>query len=151
MLLDDIKSQVNVAMKARETTRVETLRFLLAAVRNVAIAKYGAEGESGLTDADILDVVKKQVKTHRESVEAFTKAGRIELADLEQAQLAILETYLPKQMNDEDLQALLEPVAAAGGEFGPMMGRAMAVVKGQADGGRVSGMLRMLLAKSSGL
>ncbi len=147
MLLDDLKTQLTAAMKNHDAVTVETVRFLLAAVRNVAIAKYGAEGEAKLTDADILDVVKKQVKTHNESIEAFTKAGRTELADKEKAQLTILEKYVPKQMSDEDIRAILAPVAAQGGDFGPLMGRAMAAVKGQADGGRVSAILKELLQK----
>ncbi|HLD24710.1 MAG TPA: GatB/YqeY domain-containing protein [Patescibacteria group bacterium] len=148
MLLDDLTSQLTHAMKSRDTVRVETLRFLLAAIRNVAIAKYGAEGESKLTDSDVLDVVKKQVKTHNESIEAFTKAGRTELVQTEKAQLAILETYLPKQMSDEELTKLLEPVVKEGGEFGPMMGKAMKVVAGKADGSRVSAVLKSLLNQS---
>ncbi|MCL4200506.1 GatB/YqeY domain-containing protein [Patescibacteria group bacterium] len=146
MLLDDIRSQVTTAMKAHDAVTVDTLRFLLAAVRNVAIAKYGADGEAKITDADVLDVIKKQVKTHTESVDAFTKANRPELAKNEQAQLAILEQYIPKQLSDEELTALIAPVAAAGGDFGPLMGRAMAAVKGQADGSRVSAILKQLLS-----
>lgn len=133
-------------MKAHDAVTVDTLRFLLAAVRNVAIAKYGADGEAKITDADVLDVIKKQVKTHTESVDAFTKANRPELAKNEQAQLAILEQYIPKQLSDEELTALIAPVAAAGGDFGPLMGRAMAAVKGQADGSRVSAILKQLLS-----
>ncbi|MBI5019517.1 GatB/YqeY domain-containing protein [Candidatus Gottesmanbacteria bacterium] len=146
MLLDTLKSQLTTAMKAHDAVTVDTVRFLLAAVRNVAIDKYGAEGEAKITDADILDVVKKQVKTHNESVEAFTKAGRAELAGQEKAQLAVLEQYLPKQMSDEELKALIAPVAAQGGDFGPLMGKAMAAVKGGADGGRVSAILKQLLS-----
>jgi uncharacterized protein YqeY len=146
MLLDTLKSQLTTAMKAHDAVTVETIRFLLAAVRNIAIDKYGAEGEAKITDQDILDVVKKQVKTHNESVEAFTKAGRTELADQERAQLAVLSRYLPKQMSDEELRAILAPVAVAGGDFGPLMGKAMAAVKGQADGGTVSRILKELLS-----
>ncbi len=146
MLLEQLRAQVTQAMKAHDAVTVDTLRFLLAAVRNVAIAKYGAEGEAKVTDADVLDVVKKQVKTHQESVDAFTKAGRTELAAQEQAQLAILEKYLPTQLSDAELEALLAPIAAAGGDFGPMMGKAMAAVKGAADGGRVAAVLKKLVS-----
>ena len=149
MLLDDLKVKLTTAMKSRDAVTVETLRFLLAAIRNLAIAKYGAEGETKITDPDVLDVIKKQVKTHNESIDAFTKAGRIELAASEKAQLLILETYLPKQATDEELKAILAPIAAAGGDFGPMMGKAMAAVKGQADGGRVSQLLKELLQNKS--
>jgi len=146
MLLDDLHAQLTAAMKAHDTVTVDTVRFLLAAVNYVAIAKYGAQGDAKVTDDDVLDVVKKQVKTHRESIDAFTKAGRTELAQNERAQLGVLEKYLPSQISDEDLRKLLEPVAAAGGDFGPLMGRAMAATKGQADGGRVSIMLKQLLS-----
>lgn len=147
MLLQDIQSSVNTSLKKGDAVSVETLRFLISAVRTAAINKYGADAESKVTDQDVLDMIKKQVKTHKESVEAFTKAGRSELAQNEAAQLAILESYLPKEMPDEDLKALIAPVAAAGGDFGPLMGKAMAAVKGQADGARVSAMLKSLLSK----
>lgn len=146
MILDDLKKQLATAMKSHDAVTVDTVRFLLAAVRNVAIDKYGVEGETKITDADVLDVVKKQVKTHSESIDVFTKAGRTELADKETAQLRVLEQYVPKQMSDENLKKLLEPVVASGGDFGPMMGRAMAVTKGAADGSRVSAMLKQLLS-----
>ncbi len=144
MVLDDLRVQLTTAMKSHDAVTVETVRFLLAAVVNVAIAKYGAVGEAKVTDDDVLDVVKKQVKTHAESIDVFTKAGRTELADKEKAQLRVLEQYLPKQMSDEDLKKLLEPIAQSGGDFGPMMGRAMAAVNGMADGGRGSVMLKQL-------
>lgn len=147
MLLQDIQTTVNTSLKKGDAVSVETLRFLISAVRTAAINKYGAEAESKVTEADVLDMIKKQVKTHKESVEAFTKAGRNELAKNEAAQLAILESYLPKQMSDDELKALIAPVAATGGDFGPLMGRAMAAVKGQADGARVSAMLKSLLPK----
>lgn len=153
MLLDDLRAQLITAMKSYDGVTVETVRFLLAAVGNFAISKYGAEGETKVTDADVLEVVKKQVKTHGESIDVFTKAGRTDLADKEQAQLRVLEQYLPKQISDEELQKLLEPLTQAGGDlpageagFGPMMGRAMAAVKGMADGGRVSAILKQLLS-----
>jgi len=144
MLLDDLKSQLITAMKSHDAVTVDTIRFLLAAVRNVAIDKYGAEGETKITDADVLDVIKKQVKTHLESVDVFTKANRSDLVDKEKAQLSFLEQFLPRQLSDEQLIELLRPVAALGGDFGPLMGKAMAAVKGLADGGRVSAILKKL-------
>ncbi len=147
MLLQTLQQQVIDSMKARDSVRVDTLRFLISAVKTAAINKYGTESDTKLTDNDVLDVIKKQVKTHKESVDAFTKANRTELAEKEAAQLAILESYLPKEISDEELRALLAPVAAAGGDFGPLMGKAMSAANGQADGARVSAMLKQLLAK----
>ncbi|MBP9813716.1 GatB/YqeY domain-containing protein [Candidatus Woesebacteria bacterium] len=146
-MLQTLQQQVIDSMKARDAIRVDTLRFLISAVKTVAINKYGVDSDTKLTDADVLDVIKKQVKTHKESVDAFTNAGRSELAEKEAAQLAILESYLPKEITDDELRALLAPVAAAGGDFGPLMGKAMSAAKGQADGARVSAMLKQLLTK----
>lgn len=149
MLLDEIKTSITTALKAGESRRVDTLRFLLSAARYAAIAKYGAKGEEGLTDADVLDVIKKQAKTHKESVEAFTLAGRPELSAKESDELAILEAYLPKQLTDDEIKALLVPLASSGeGNFGKLMGLAMAAVKGQADGGRVSSILKQMITPS---
>lgn len=146
MLLDEIKSTLITSLKAGDTRRVDTLRFLLAAIRNAAISKYAARGEESLTDADVLDVIKKQTKTHKESIEVFDKAGRTELATKEKEELAILEAYLPKQLSDEEIKALLEPVVASGDtNFGKLMGAAMAAVKGKADGGRVATILKQML------
>src|SRR5574341_1976747 len=108
MNLNDLQQDLNSSLKAGKTDRVETLRFLIAAVRNAAIAKYGSAAEAKLTEEDMLDVVKKQVKTHRESIDAFVSAGRVELAAKEKTQLAVLEEFVPKQMSDEELKKLLE-------------------------------------------
>jgi len=144
-LLTRLQGQVSEALKSGDRVRVETLRFLLSAIRNTAIAKYENRGETAMTDEDVLDVIKKQVKTHKESVEAFSKAGRHELADGEKAQLEILESYLPKQISDEELKVILAPVAASGEtNFGLLMKQAMAAVAGKADGGRVSRVLKQL-------
>jgi len=145
MLLDTLKSDVFVAMKAHDQIRVDTLRFLISAIRNAAIAKYGAAGEEAMKDEDVLDVIKKQVKTHKESVEAFASAGRDELVAKERAELAILETFLPKELSDEELKVILAPLMTTGEKnFGLLMKTAMGLVAGRADGGRVSAMLRTL-------
>lgn len=145
-LFDSIASDISLSLKKGDAVRVETLRFLLSAVRNEAIAKYGAESETKVTDSDVLDVVKKQVKTHKESVETFEKAGRTELADKEKAQLTVLEAFLPKQMTDSELKELIAPVASSGEtNFGLLMKQAMEKVGSRADGGRVAQILKQLL------
>lgn len=127
---------------------METLRFLIAAVRNAAIAQYGSDAEKKLTEADIIDVVKRQVKTHRESIDAFTNAGRTELAQKETAQLDVLMGFLPKEISDEELKALLAPVVAGGEKnFGLLMKSAMTAVAGKADGGRVAALLKQMTQK----
>src|SRR3989344_3077674 len=163
MTLSDLQQDLNNSLKAHQTDRVETLRFLIAAVRNAAIAKYGSEADTKLTEADILDVVKKQVKTHRESIEAFVSAGRSELAAKEKAQLAVLTEFVPKEISDEELKKLLEPVVASSGRdpsaspstlssgpkgsgqaFGLLMKSAMVAVGGKADGEGLGAMLNKL-------
>ncbi|OGG30706.1 hypothetical protein A2973_05390 [Candidatus Gottesmanbacteria bacterium RIFCSPLOWO2_01_FULL_49_10] len=153
-LLTILTHEMTRSLKNGEQLRLDTIRFLLAAVRNDAIAKYGAKGEEGLNDADVLGVIKKQAKSHRESVEAFEKAGRTELATKEKAELAILEEYLPRELSDEEVKSLLKPVISSGEtnpsttsrqDFGLLMGQAMKAVKGQADGGRVSAILKAML------
>ncbi len=145
MLLDQLRQDVNASLKKGDSLRVQTLRFLLAAVGNVAIAKYGAAGEASITDVDVLDVIKKQVKTHHESIVAFTKGNRPELAQKEEKELTILEAFLPKEISDEELKKLLEPVAATGEKnFGLLMKQAMATVGGKADGGRVAATLKQM-------
>ncbi|MCL5774446.1 MAG: GatB/YqeY domain-containing protein [Firmicutes bacterium] len=149
MLLDQIKTDVKESMKKGDKMRLETLRFLLAAIKNSAITKYGSQGESKVTDEDVLEIVKRQVKTHKESVEAFHKGGRDDLVAHEEAQLAILETFMPKQLSDEELAAILAPIASSGeANFGLLMKQAVAAVKGQADGSRISAKIKEMLQKS---
>ena len=148
ILLDSIKRDMIESLKKGDSVRVGTLRLVISGVGNAAIAKYGALGTASIVDADVVDVIKKQAKTHRESIEAFTKAGRTELADKEKAELSILEEFLPKELTDEELKVLLGPIASTGGtNFGLLMKEAMAKVNGQADGGRVSTLLKSLFPK----
>lgn len=145
MLIDQLQEDLNTSLKAGKTVRVGALRFLMSAVRNAAIAKYQAKWETSLTDGDVVEIVKKQIKTHKESIEAFEKAGRTELADKEKQELAVLTEFAPKELSDEDLKQLLAPVVASGEQnFGLLMKQAMALVSGKADGGRVSALLRQM-------
>jgi len=142
MLMDQLQTDLTTSLKAGNSVRVETIRFLIAGVHTIVTGKYGADWEKKMTDADVVDAVKKQIKTHRESIEAFEKAGRQELVDREKAQLAILEEFSPKELSDEELKKILEPIAASGEKnFGLLMKNAMAAVHGQAEGGRVAAML----------
>ena len=115
MLIDRLQQDLNASLKAGKSIRVETIRFLIAAVRNAAIAKYWGKADTSLTDADIVEVVKKQIKTHKESIEAFKKAGRTELVDKEKQELEILLEFAPKEISDDELKKILEPIAALEG------------------------------------
>ena len=147
MNLIQLQSDLNASLKAGKSVRVATIRLLISAVRNAAIDTYGAQWETKLTDADVIDVVKKQVKTHKESIEAFGKAGRSELVAKEQGELTVLEEFAPKEMSDEELKKLLAPVVASGEQnFGLLMKNAMGELKGKADGGRVSAILKQMMS-----
>jgi len=148
MMLDTLKADLVSAMKAHDQVSIDTIRFLLSAIRNMAIAKYGAASDTALTDGDVMDTIKKQVKTHKESIEAFKSASRDELVTKESGELAVLEKYVPKEISDEELKNLLLPVASSGeANFGLLMKQAMQAVAGKADGARVSSMLKGLMTK----
>lgn len=148
MVTEMIQSDIAKALKSGDEVRVETLRFLLAQVRNVAIAKYGRDAETKFTDTDFRDVVRKQVKSHKESIEAFAAAGRTTLADKERKELEILQTFLPPELTDAELEAVIDGVLkeSTKREFGPLMGMVMAKVAGKADGGRVASLLKTKLS-----
>jgi uncharacterized protein YqeY len=148
MLLDQLQSDMMSSLKKGDRLRVNTLRFLISGVRNYASAKYGNAMEKSLRGEDVLEVIKKQVKTHKESISAFEGAGRKELAEKEKKELEILSAFLPKEFSDEELKKMLNDVVANGDtdNFGLLMKAAMAKVAGQADGGRVAGILKQMIA-----
>jgi uncharacterized protein YqeY len=132
-------------MKARDDTRRDTVRFALAAIQNEAIAK-----RAELDDAAIEAVLRKQTKMRRESIEAFTKGGRTELVAKETAELAILESYLPTQLDEAAVRAAAQRAIAETGAVGPkeqgkVMQKLMPELKGKADGGMVSRVVSELL------
>ncbi len=139
---DDIKS----AMKAKEALKLSALRMLKAAVSNAAIQK----GKPTLEDAEVMDVIAKLIKQREESVAAFTKGNRPEMAEKENQEAAILKAYLPPAMTDEELQSLVQAAIQETGASGPQgMGAVMKHVQpkaaGRADGKRVSEIVRKLL------
>ena len=145
MLRDQIAEDMRVAMKAREQTSVGTLRMLMAAVKNSEVERGRA-----LDDDEVLDAVTREAKRRRESIDAFTKAGRDELVAKETAELAVLESYLPAALTEAELAALVdEAIAEAGATDPKQMGAVMKVlvpkIRGRADGGAVSALVRARL------
>jgi len=144
-LTEQIRADLTAAMKARDTAKTSTLRMLQAAIKNEQIEK-GAE----LEDADVMAVVRRAVKQRHDSVEQYEKAHRQDLADKEKAELVFLETYLPKQMSDAELEELVkETIAAVGAEskkdMGKVMKEIMANHRDTVDGKRVQAVLGKLL------
>lgn len=148
-LQTEIESAMRAAMKARDAVRVSTLRLAMAAAHNRQI-ELGHE----LTDAEVVEVLDRQVKQRRESIELYRKGGRPELADAEEAELAVLREFLPEPLTDAELERLARDAVAATDAKGPTdMGRVMGALvpqtKGRADGKAVSDLVRRLLSGES--
>lgn len=140
-LNERIAHDLKEAMKAREMDRLNTIRMLKSAVKMAAIEKGGAEGV--LNDAEIEAVVRKQVKQRRDAVDGFEKGGRPELAAKEKQEIEVLGAYLPKELSDEELGALIDAAIAEVGatgkaQLGAVMKAVQPKVAGRADGRRVS-------------
>ncbi len=134
---DRLPLELREAMKARDRTRLATLRLLTAAVRNREV-----ELGHDLSDEELQAVASTEVKRRREAAEAYEQGGRPELAQQERAEQAILETYLPEQLSDEELDAIIDEAVAATGASGPddvgrVMGQVMGKAKGRAGGNEV--------------
>lgn len=135
-----LESDLRTAMKAREEVLTSTLRMALTAVRNAEVAGKQARE---LSDAEVLAVLTKEAKKRREAAEAFTGAGRQELADKELAEEEALAAYLPKQLSDDELAELVRETLAGQGlsgmqSMGPAMKAVQAKVAGRADGRKVA-------------
>lgn len=141
MLLDQIQSELNAALKNRDQLRVDTLRFLLGAIFNFQIEK-GKDYVA--SDNDVLNVISKQVRTHKESIEMFEKAKRGDLVKRETAELAILQSYLPAQLSESEVRNRISEIRKnnPGADFGTLMKLAMNELKGKADGVLVAQLLR---------
>ena len=141
MLLDQIQSDLATAQKSRDQLKVDTLRFLLGAAFNLQIEK-GKDYQ--LIDSDVLTTIARQVKTHKESIEMFTKAGRQDLVDREQSELKILQAYLPAQMTEEEIRIKIKVISQnnPGADFGTLMKLVMEELRGKADGALVARILR---------
>ena len=136
-----VDSDLKEAMRAKEVTKLGVLRMLKSALKYAAIAKSGAEAE--LSDAEAVQVIRKQAKQRQDSIESFEKGGRAELAEKEKEELAILNTYLPQGMSPDELAKVVrETIAELGATSKAQMGAVMkafqAKVGGRSDGKMLS-------------
>ncbi|WP_432745946.1 GatB/YqeY domain-containing protein [Streptomyces sp. JH002] len=146
-----LSDDLTMAIKARDELRSSTLRMTLTAVSYEETA--GKEARE-LSDDDVQKVIAREAKKRREAAEAFDKGGRVEQAERERAEGKVLAEYLPQQLSDEELTAIVTDAVAeakAGGAEGPRaMGAVMKIVSpkvaGRADGGRVAGLVKRTLA-----
>lgn len=145
-LRDQLKADVSAAMRSGETLRRDTLRMALS-----ALALVEKELKRDATDDEVLGVIVKAVKTRKESVDAYIAANRADLAENERAEIAILSTYMPEQLSDADVDALVaEAISATGAasakEMGKVMGWLGPKTKGRVDGKVLSGKVTAALA-----
>jgi uncharacterized protein len=140
-----ISEDMKNAMRAKDSERLGTIRLLQAAIKQREV-----DERIELTDADVISVIEKMLKQRRDSITAYESANRIDLADIEKAEVVVLQTYLPKQMTEEEIAALLEQVVADTDAAGMKdMGKVMAAIKplvaGKADMGKISGLIKARL------
>ncbi len=132
-----IDEDLKTAMKSKEATRVSVLRGLKSVMKNVAIEKGGPQTQ--LSDAEVAAIVRKQVKQRQDSIEAFEKGNRPDLAVKEKEEVEILAGYLPREMPDREVEKLVDAaIAETGATSKAQMGAVMQIVQAQAEG-RVDG------------
>jgi len=141
--MDDLKQ----AMRGGDKVRLSVIRLVMSAVKNTEIAR-----RTDLSDADILGVIAKEVKQRQESIEAFKQGNRHDLVAREEAELAILQEYLPEQMTREEIIAearrVIEEVGAQGlSDKGKVMPKIIAQLKGRADGREINAVVTELLSQ----
>jgi uncharacterized protein len=140
-LQERVDSDLKEAMRAKDTSKLGVLRMLKSALKYAAIAKSGAEAE--LSDAEAVQVVRKQVKQRQDSIESFEKGGRAELAAKEKNELSILNAYLPQAMSSDELakvvrETIAETGATSKAQMGGVMKALQAKVASRADGKTLS-------------
>ncbi len=145
-LKDQVTEDMKTAMRAKDSARLGTIRLLLAAAKQKEVDERVV-----LDDAAMIGIVDKLIKQRKDSVDAFTKAQRMDLADKESAEILVLQAYLPQRLNAEEVSAAVQAIVAGLGAKGPGdMGKVMAAVKaqlaGKADMAMVSQAVKSALA-----
>jgi uncharacterized protein YqeY len=146
LLRDRVNEDMKAAMKARDAERLGTVRLLLAAMKQREV-----DERITLDDAAVVSVIEKMLKQRKDSVAQYEKAGRQDLADKEKQEMVVLQAYLPQQMTDPEIEAVVAEAVASTGAVAPAdMGKVMAIVKpkvaGRADMGRVSALVKAKLS-----
>ena len=150
-LRDRLSVSLKDAMKAKDATRLMTLRLINAAIKDRDIDARSEGVDSGVSDHDLLAILGKMVKPRQESARAYEEGGRLELAEKEWAEIVIIEEFLPRQLSEQEVeQAIADAIAASGANSIRDMGKVMGVLKskytGQLDFGKVGGMVKAQLS-----
>ena len=159
-LKEQLDADLREALRAQEETRKSTLRMLLSAVRNAEIPPEQKEGEEQaaeaqrqeLDDEGVINVIRRQVKQRQDSIEAYEKANRQDLVDIEKAEMAVLQAYLPAQMSRDEIvaaaKAVIERVGAKGpADKGKVMPVIMSELRDKAEGREINAVVTELLAQ----
>lgn len=141
-ITEDMKS----AMRAKETARLGAVRLLLSAMKQREV-----DERIELTDADIISIIEKMLKQRRDSIAAYELAKRDDLADIEKYEVSVLQTYMPAQLSDDELNQIINQVIADTGaqgakDMGKVVGLVKPLVAGVADMGKVSGLIKARLS-----
>lgn len=145
-LFTKIQQDLTDSLKQKNEIKTSTLRLVISEIGNAKIAKGG-----DLTDEDIVQVISKEAKKRRESIAAFKKGERADLAEKEEKELFVLKTYLPEPISDEELLKIVDSQIAEVGardmkDLGKVMSAVLSKVKGRADGGAVSAIVKSKLS-----
>lgn len=146
-LQERLMADLKEAMKSHDTSRREVIRMVRAAIKNAEI-----EWQREATDQEVQDIIAREVKRRREAIALFRQGGRQDLVDEEEAQVKILESYLPQQMSRPEIEEVIRRIVARLGatglsQMGPVMRQAMAELKGKADGSLVNQIAREILSE----
>ena len=141
-----ITEDMKTAMRAKDSVRLGAIRLLLAAIKQREV-----DERIELTDADVITVIEKMLKQRRDSIAAFESAKRTDLADIEKFEVTVLQTYMPKQMSEAEISAIVDQVIADSGaqgakDMGKVVGLVKPLVAGMADMGKVSGLIKARLS-----
>jgi|SRR5450830_1876197 len=141
-----ITEDMKTAMRAKDSARLGAIRLLLAAIKQREV-----DERIELSDADVIAAIEKMLKQRRDSIAAYESANRPDLADIEKFEVTVLQTYLPQQLTEDEVKAILEQVVADTGAAGIKdMSKVMAAIKplvaGRADMGKISGLIKTRLA-----
>lgn len=145
-LKDRISEEIKAAMKAKDKVRLETVRSIKKVILEKESTLRG-QGQEALTETQEMEVLAQLAKQRRDSIEQYRQAGREDLAEQEAQELAILEEYLPKQLSDEEVAAVIDEIIATVGatsakDMGKVMGPVMQKLKGRAEGQKIQAMVK---------
>ena len=145
-----IGEDIKLAMKAKDKIRLQTIRSIKKAILDKEV-ELRPKGQDSLTEEQEIELLSQQAKQRRDSIEQFQNAGRDDLATQESQELAIIETYLPEQVSDRELEAIIDEIIVNSGatsvkDLGKVMSPAMKQLKGKADGKKIQALVRSKLA-----